>query len=261
MGKNLVEYKSYANEVSVIVTAMTDGEKPFLFEALESVLQDPIINKVVLCIDKDNDWIDIILGSFLNDKRLDIYRIPKMRIACVRNLAIDRIETPWVAYLDGDDVWCKGKTSIQLNYAIQKGADFVATGNYIIDENSKLCAVSLSFFIAMPSSWLVRTELMKKYKFNEQLITGSDGEWWAKTNSFITKVKCPKLLMRYRVRSESVSASSFSKIRKHRTVDLSRIPVLGIGVLVVTYLIWIATRYNNYRWKPSWSRPEAFKNI
>lgn len=41
-------------DVAAIITAMTDGEEPFLFETLEATLTDPSIGQVALCIEEKN---------------------------------------------------------------------------------------------------------------------------------------------------------------------------------------------------------------
>jgi hypothetical protein len=95
-------------EVAAIVTAMTDAEQPFVRDTIVSVLADEGIGQLVLMVDEKNTWIDAILISFISDPRLKIVRIPLMPSGAVRNKALQSVRMPWVAYCDGDDVWCKG---------------------------------------------------------------------------------------------------------------------------------------------------------
>ena len=95
--------------VAAIITAMTDGEQPFLFETVEAVLADLSIGQVILCIEEKNAWVNTALGTLTEDSRLEIVRMPIAVPAVVRNRALDSVKMTWVAYCDGDDVWCAGK--------------------------------------------------------------------------------------------------------------------------------------------------------
>lgn len=91
-------------DVGAIVTAMTDSEQPFVYDTIKSVLSDPLIDQVVLCIEENNNWINLVLGSYIADPRLKVIRIPLSPLGAVRNKALTYIKTSWVAYCDGDDV-------------------------------------------------------------------------------------------------------------------------------------------------------------
>ena len=54
----LDNHESDYKDVAAIITAMTDGEESFLFEALEATLTDPSIGQVILCIEEKNAWVD-----------------------------------------------------------------------------------------------------------------------------------------------------------------------------------------------------------
>lgn len=239
-------------DVTAIITAMTEDEKPFLRETIESVLSDPGIGQAIICIDEKNTWLDSILGD-VKDDRLCIVKMPMAPIGVVRNKAVAYVKFPWIAFCDGDDVWCKGKTLIQRKYADATGADLVGAGHYLMNEVGKICAYGFSVNIPMPSTWLVKTEVMRNYKFNEKVFQGSDGEWWISTGHKIRKEKCPHTLTKYRVRTQSVSSASHSKKRKLKLVTLASIPVFGLGIYFLTYCYWILTRHKKYKWKADWS--------
>jgi glycosyltransferase involved in cell wall biosynthesis len=247
--------QDHYQDVAAIVTAMTDGEQPFLFETLEATLSDPGIAQVVLCVEEKNGWLDTVIGSLKTDQRLQVVRLPIMPPGAARNQALKHVQQPWVAYCDGDDVWCKGKTRIQRAFASKTGSDCVGADHCLIDEQGHTRAFALAQHLPMPSSWMVRTEIMRQYPFNDTLYSAQDGDWWIRTTNVIKKVRCPQILLRYRVRSGSVSSSTPSKQRKARIVNLSRIPVIGFSVLLVTYCAWFCTRREQYAWLPEWGQP------
>ncbi len=239
-------------DVAAIITAMTDDEKPFLFETVEAVLTDLSISQVILCVEEKNTWVEMVLGHLKEDPRLEIVHMPMAVLGVVRNKALHYVKTPWLAYCDGDDVWYKEKTSTQRRWADATKSDFVGADHTLINERSKLCAFARARNIPMPSSWLVRTEIMKQYPFHNSLSSGTDGEWWIRTRDVVRKARCPKRLLKYRVRAGSLSSNSPSKKRKERIIRLANLPVFGGIVLLITWCIWLAARQEKYVWFGEW---------
>jgi hypothetical protein len=226
-------------EVAAIITAMTDAEQPFVRATMESVLSDPGIAQVILCVEIKNTWIYDTLGA-------------------VRNFALVHVRMPWVAYCDGDDVWCQGKTLTQLSYAKKMGCDFVGTDHYLTNENGQIRACALARYLPMPSSWMVRTEIMKQHPFDESpfsLIKDESGEWWGRTAGIVSKGRCSKLLLRYRIRNSSLSTKTQSMQRKAKVVALSNNPGFRPIILLATWITWLFTRQDKYIWYKGWGQP------
>lgn len=230
--------------VTAIVTAMTDGERPFLAACIESVIQDEEIAAVIVCIMDSNRWIDGVLESFGQDPRIKILRMSLDLPGVVRNEAVKHVETEWIAFCDGDDVWCEGKTALQLAQAEALDADFVAGDHYLTDEAGCIRAVALAKYLPMTSAWLVRTSVMQLHPFRD--VEWEDHEWWFRTKNAFKRVRCPKLLLRYRVRGQSVSTVQPSKARKVRVVTWGSKPVIGLGVLLLTWGMWLLNRRRYY---------------
>jgi hypothetical protein len=74
-----------------------------------------------------------------------------------------------------------------------------------------------------------------------------DHEWWFRTKGAFRKGRLPKLLLRYRVRGVSLSSAEPSKQRKMRVVRLGSKPVIGWGVLFLTWGMWLVNRSTSYR--------------
>jgi len=246
-------------EVGAIITAMTDAEKPFIYDTIRAVLSDTLIGQAVLCIEEKNSWIDSVIGSFMTDPRLELIRMPLVPLGAVRNQALKYIKKPWVTYCDGDDVWCQGKTMNQLDYASVTGADFVGSDHYLTNEKGDIRALSPARYIPVPSSWMVKTEIMRQHSFIETpySIRSEDDEWWIRTYKSVNKVRCPKMLVKYRVRDNSLSSATISKRRKARIVSLGNIPVLGAFFLLLTWCIWVLTRNDKYVWYKGWNPIES----
>jgi glycosyltransferase involved in cell wall biosynthesis len=244
-------------DVAAIVTAMTDSEQPFLHETVSAILADPGIGQVVLCVEEKNTWINSTLGSLTTDPRLEVVHMPIAPLGAVRNRALSYVCLPWIAYCDGDDVWCKGKTLAQHTYANRMGCEFVGADHYLINETGKICAYAFARNIPMPSSWMIRAEIMKQYPFNETLRQAEDGEWWIRTKDQVHKVRYPKMFLKYRIRSNSLSSSTLSKQRKAKVVALAEKPLLREIILILTGCFWLLTRKREYVWLKSWGEETA----
>ncbi len=245
-------HKCNNQDVAAIITGMTDAEKPFIFETVEAVLADPGIGQVILCVEENNSWIDITIRTLKEDPRLIIVRMPMAFLGAVRNRALDYVKMPWVAYCDGDDIWCIGKTLAQLAWAKTTKSDFVASDHYLVNEGGKICAYAFAQHLPMPSSWLVRTEVMKQYPFQDSLSTAEDGEWWIRTNNIVRKVRYPKTLLKYRIRTGSLSSNTPSKRRKAKVVAFASLPIFREIILALTWCIWLITRREDYIWLKEW---------
>lgn len=242
-------------EVAAIVTAMTDAEQPFVRDTIESVLADPGIGQVVLCIEEKNTWLHTVLGALMSDPRLEVIQLPLAPLGAVRNQALQRVRLPWVAYCDGDDVWCQGKTLTQLNDAKTTGCDFVGADHFLTNDRGKIRACAPARYLPMPSSWMVLTQVMRQHPFDESpfsLSQEESGEWWIRTSGIVSKTRCPNLLLRYRIRSSSLSEKTPSMRRKTQIVNLASMPGVGAIIFVFTWCMWLSTRKNTFIWNEGW---------
>ena len=246
-------------DVAAVIVAMTDAEQPFLLETMRSVLSDPCIVQVILCIEKNNNWIDSTIGSVSSDPHLEIVRLTLAPPGAIRNAAVNYVRMPWIAFCDGDDVWCNEKI-LQRKYANETGSDFVGADHYLTDEAGKVRAFALARYMPMLSSWMVRTEVMKQYPFNETMFVAEDGQWWSRTEGKIIKARYPNMLLKYRVRYNSLSSVDGSKKRKVKIVALGSIPVLGKLVYLATGCLWLFTRKKQYIWHKGWGQRPGLGN-
>jgi glycosyltransferase involved in cell wall biosynthesis len=238
-------------EVSAIITAMTDNEQHFLKSSILAAQSDPYVAQIIVCVTSGNTWIDEILNQ-LPPHKLEVHRLPMMNLSRVRNYGIRKSRCEWVAFCDGDDVWCDRKTELQLRMAYQKQAAFVGADHWLVDADGHTRASGIARYIPMPSSWLVRRDVMLRYPFDEDVYQGQDGEWWARTKNSVKKYRFPLQLIKYRVRAQSLSRSHPSKKRKAWAVKLGENPVMGKFVLMGTYCVWFLFRRKTYRWHRNW---------
>jgi hypothetical protein len=75
----------------------------------------------------------------LADPRVRVVRHERPRgVASARNAGLARARSPWVAFLDDDDLWAPGKLALQLAAAERAGAGWVCVGEVIVDEQLRI---------------------------------------------------------------------------------------------------------------------------
>jgi len=236
------------DKVTAIIVAMTDEEKPYYADALLSVLEQPEVDQIIICCSLNNDWIVAI-------NNIEILKFPIAPPGEIRNKAIEFVKNPWIAFLDADDIWLKQKIQLQLAWAKTNNSDFIGTDNYLIDGAGQIKAFALCKYMPMVSTWLVKTSVLKKYKFNGNLSVASDGDWWVRFQDKFSTTRYAYPLTKYRVRKNSVSSKTKTKKRKFFLITLARLPVLDKIIFFLTWLLWLTHRKRFYSWHKEWKKP------
>jgi glycosyltransferase involved in cell wall biosynthesis len=243
-------------EVTAIITCMTDNEKPFIREAVESVFYQTSRCVVRVYAETHNEWIDALLSDLAG---VEIRRLPLQPVGPVRNLAAKEAETELIAYLDGDDIWHHNKIERQLEFFEECKADLVGADHTLIRENGTLFAFGHCRYMPMPSSWLVRRRCILECPFVP--VWPEDGLWWTDPKNTAVKRRLPEFLIDYRVRLSSSSSDEPSKRRKEQVAQFSMRPG---GALLTRTLSWLNNRLHRstyYRHHSDWdiwrdNRPE-----
>ncbi len=232
---------------------MTDSERPYLRETLESVRSQTVPCKVILVVLDSNEWIDGLLKEFPEVKL--IRRGPGWAGAA-RNDGVLAATTEFVAFLDGDDVWRPRKTEQQAAFLCQSKQEFVAVDHILITQQGDQFAYALARYLPMPSSWMVRRETMLREPFDPTVGFGlEDAEWWLRTWYSVNKCRLPRALIGYRVRGQSASSLTPSKRRKLSFAKWSALPAVRPFLLMSTYFIHMLTRRSGYLVAKGWKIP------
>jgi glycosyltransferase involved in cell wall biosynthesis len=133
---------------------MTDAERPFIREALQSVQNQTMIPyETIIVVLESNTWIDDVVAEFSHMK---VMRRPPGWEGAARHTAIDVAQTEFVAFLDGDDVWLPAKTSRQVELMRRDCWDLVGADYIMTTEEGKPFAYGLCRYQAPPSKWATR---------------------------------------------------------------------------------------------------------
>ena len=232
--------------VTAIIPCMTNGDRPFIREAVVSVRAQTEPCDIIVAVEKSNDWIDDVLGGISG---VQVIRIPMSPPGITRNAAINEAKTEFVAFLDADDAWLPTKIERQLRYVREHNADFVGVDHILMREDGTVFAYGTAKYVPMPSAWLVRRDNMLKFPFGPEgrgSAHTEDGTWWHNQRNPIVKHRLAESLLLYRVRNVSQSTARNVKERKLRYANLSRKPFVRPFLLAGTWFVHLLNRRTYY---------------
>jgi glycosyltransferase involved in cell wall biosynthesis len=238
-------------DVTAIVTCMTDAERPFLMETLQSVRNQTVPCDAIVVVLESNPWIDEIAEALPG---LRVVRRPPGLAGAARNSGVEVATTEFVAFLDGDDVWLPTKTECQVAFLKSGHRDFVAVDHLLMTEQGQVFAYALALHLPMPSTWMVRRDTIVRHPFDPDASL-EDVAWWLSTWNSVRKYRLPEALIRYRVRSLSLSTATPSKRRKLAFARLSALPGTRWLLLAATYILHRLSRRSYYVPVKSWNLP------
>ena len=215
-------------EVTAVVTCMTDGERPWVREALDSVARQTRPTAAIVCVADSNTWIDDTVRGL--DADITVLRLPMAPSGEVRNAGVGAARTELVAFLDGDDAWVPTKVDRQVTLLRQHSLDLIASKHVMIRDDSVPFFYAFADRMPMTSSWLGRRELFAGTPFSS-LLVGQDVELWHRLTPIARMGVVDAYLLRYRVRAGSRSQHTPSMRRKLRFERLSHVPLLRFGLL------------------------------
>lgn len=91
-------------EVTVILPTH-DARGPFLMQALESVFQQTFRAWTVIVVDNESTDGSAAAIEALAHPRIEVIRQRNLGPGAGRNTGVFRARTPWIAFLDSDDLW------------------------------------------------------------------------------------------------------------------------------------------------------------
>ena len=123
-----------SRQVTVVVTSFNYGR--YIGAALDSVRAQTTADfECIVVDDGSTDNSVAIIESFLNDPRFQLVTQQNRGVSYARNVGIGLATTPFIAFLDADDVWQPEKLQHQLDrFRADPALGVVYTRRTIIDD-------------------------------------------------------------------------------------------------------------------------------
>lgn len=163
-----------------------------------------------------------------NDNRIKYYCLEKNSGAAVaRTRAMQLASGDYMAFLDSDDIWMPNKLEMQLIFMKNNNYSFTATAYEQIDEDDNLLGKTINvpekvdynrLLLDCPvgnSTVMYSVKNMGKFEVPNIRKRNDDALWLTmlKKEKYIHGM--PDVLMRYRIRKNSISSNKFKVIKYH----------------------------------------------
>ena len=214
--------------VSIIMPTYNCGK--FIGRTIESVQAQTYSNwEIVIVDDCSTDETKAIVEEYAKkDARIKYHALEKNSGAAVaRTTAMKLAEGAYMAFLDSDDIWMPEKLEKQLAFMQENGYAFTCTAYEQIDEQDKPLGKVIKtiektsynrLLLDCPvgnSTVMYDVEKMGNFEVPDIRKRNDDALWlkMLKKEKYIFGM--PDVLMRYRIRKNSISSNKFKVIKYH----------------------------------------------
>ena len=183
-------------KISVVMATYREPEE-YLRKSIESILNQTFedFEFIIVLDDPNNKSNEKLIEEYAKkDKRIVFLKNERnLGRGVSRNKAIDIVKGKYVAIMDADDIALPDRLEKQFNYLKKnKDVDLLFTWAYWIDgtdkiiekfkpERYKIKNIKKYFFkehILVHPSMMIKTEILKKLKYNEKLFSSEDYDLW-----------------------------------------------------------------------------------
>ncbi len=214
--------------VSIITPTYNCGK--FIARTLDSVIAQTYGNwEMIIVDDRSTDDTRAVVEEYMaRDSRIK-YRLldENSGAAVARTVAMQMAEGAYMAFLDSDDIWLPDKLERQINWMEEKGYAFSCTAYEQIDEEDNSLGRIIKtvkktdynrLLLDCPvgnSSVVYSVEKMGRFEVPNIRKRNDDALWlqMLKKEKYIWGM--PEVLMRYRIRKNSISSNKLSVIKYH----------------------------------------------
>ena len=208
--------KKEKTKIDIILPNYNSHE--FILETINSVICQSYFNwKLTIVDDNSNKKTKDILKKFSKNKKIKIFWLNKNRGAgFCRNYAIKKTRSPYIAFIDSDDIWKKNKLKVQIHFMIKNNYSFSYTNYETFGEKKKLITPPSSFSYSSfirntsiaTSTMIVKRNVLKNIKFSKTKIC-EDYYFKCKILKKVKHAFClNKYLTKYRIRKNSLQSSN-----------------------------------------------------
>ena len=214
--------------VSIITPTYNCGK--FIAETIESVLNQTYTCWEMIIVDdcSSDNTREIAMTYMEKDPRIRYYCLESNSGAAVaRTKAMELADGEYMAFLDSDDLWVEDKLKKQISFMVENHCDFSCTAYEQIDEQGKTLDRIIKtikkvdynrLLLDCPvgnSTVMYHVGHMGKFRVPDIRKRNDDALWlqMLKKEKYIWGM--PDVLMKYRIRQNSISSNKLKVIKYH----------------------------------------------
>ena len=190
----------------------------FIVETIKSIINQTYFDWKLTIVDDNSDKkTKNILEKFSKNKKIKIYWLKKNKgTGFCRNYALKKTKSPYIAFIDSDDIWKKNKLKDQINFMLKNKYSFSYTYYETFGDKKKFIMPPTSFdylsFIhntsIATSTMMVKRSVLKNIKFSKTKIC-EDYFFKCKLLKKVNHAFClKKNLTKYRISQNSLQSSN-----------------------------------------------------
>ena len=228
--------------VTVFMAVYNTGD--YLKPAIDSILHQTYSHfELIIVNDGSTDGSDAIIRKY-NDERI-IYIINETNLGIVktRNIGLDRMKGKYLAVLDSDDLAFPDRLEKQVAF-LEANEEYGLCGTYFNIINSQGAIINKMMFPSenediraylhlgncfCHSSVMVRSELVKKFRYSEINVLGEDYQLFIDVSAEAKLINLPIAGCYYRVHRNNVS-SQMNKEMYASIKDINRKNLLKLNI-------------------------------
>ena len=189
----------------------------YIRETIKSIIGQTFTNwKLIIVDDCSDKKTKTILQKFSKNKKIKIFWLKKNKGAgFCRNLAIKKSNSPYLAFIDSDDIWKKDKLETQLRFMENNNYLFTYTNYETFGKRTKFIFPAKEYnfkkFVndtsICTSTMIIKRNILKNIEFTNSKIC-EDYFFKCKILRNCNAYCLDDFLTKYRVRNNSLQSSS-----------------------------------------------------
>ena len=215
-------------KIDVIMPARNASK--YLRCAIDSILNQTYENfRLIIVDDASTDNTVKIIKSYLDNRIFLIKNRSQMGVAKSLNIALNYVNSEYIARMDADDVAKSNRLQTQLDYLINhKDVGVVASAADLINENGKICGIKqyssnevdtcnqlINRNVIIHPTVMFRTQLINKYGLYDENLNGAeDYDLWLRLGKHTKIINLPQKLLKYRIHTDNVSNYAIKKVER-----------------------------------------------
>ena len=203
------------NKIDIILPNFNSSG--YIKETIKSIIDQTFKNwKLIIVDDCSDKKTRILLKKFSKNKRIKIYWLKKNKGAgYCRNYAIKKSKSPYLAFIDSDDIWKKDKLETQLRFMENNNYLFTYTNYETFGKKIKFISPAKEYdfkkFVndtsICTSTMIIKKNILKNIKFINSEIC-EDYFFKCKILKICNAYCLDDYLTKYRIRKNSLQSSS-----------------------------------------------------
>ena len=202
-------------KIDIILPNFNSSE--YIKETIKSIIDQTFKNwKLIIVDDCSDKKTRTLLKKFSKNKRIKIYWLKKNKGAgYCRNYAIKKSKSPYLAFIDSDDVWKKDKLETQLRFMENNNYLFTYTNYETFGKKIKFISPAKEYdfkkFVndtsICTSTMIIKRNILKNVEFINSEIC-EDYFFKCKILKICNAYCLDDYLTKYRIRKNSLQSSS-----------------------------------------------------